>query len=185
MVFESDGTLRHRYIALVIQGFEKQYLWLLEHKRRWSEMGGPISWLEGLHVRVLLRSTSVYTVIADWLLSLPNELKSSGRRAAALALSASRNAGSWPDSFVEADLVALARGDIPFWSTPTDSYDFYEAGGGIAHGLIERTGMMSVHARADNMSEKDLENQTFLIKTFLRIADTPTTRSRSPVRSIE
>jgi lantibiotic modifying enzyme len=76
--------------------------------------------------------------------------------------------GPYPKQVVRAEMRALSRGDVPYWSTSTCSRDIWEAGGGRSSEIATLTCMECIARRVSRMNEMDLGRQTWLLESFLR-----------------
>jgi lantibiotic modifying enzyme len=170
-IFSSRDTLHPHYIDAAVSGFQDMYVWLLTHPEARSVEHGPLSWLRGQHVRVLLRPTSLYAALVRLLRLAPLKARSVIRREIELVLrfgeGSDNGVSSWPESIVRGEILALERGDVPYLSTNTSSHDLKEAGGWTAHDVVGRTGLECVSMRAARMSAEDLDRQTWLLRSFL------------------
>lgn len=170
LAFDGSDMLRAPYVEAVNVGFHKLYDGLLARRAAWSARS--MSWWHEKRVRVVPRSTAFYMCLAEVFQLVPRGME---ERAHQMVFETLRNQGraSWDIAMVELELKALERGDVPFWSTRSDSCDLDEAGGGTAKGVAERTGTANVQRRASLMSTADMNNQLWIIDSFLRMRVLP------------
>lgn len=175
-VFSSNDVLKGPYVDAVKEGFREMYTWMLAHYDVVRADDGLLAWWRDLTVRVLLRPTKLYADMVNlWVVTprakrhvvqkdLERALRSCGGPGSA--------AGAWPVEVVEAEMEAIRRGDIPYWSVSTSSQEVYEASGLSVRSLVGATGMQCITRRASRMCEQDLTRQLWLIESFLgRAAD--------------
>lgn len=169
LVFNDNDALSARYLAASKSGLERLYLGIMSHTDSWA--AGPLSWLTDCRTRVIPRGTHVYASMADWLLIAPADKRDAVWSAIDHALRELRQQVAWPDIMVQAELDALARGDVPYWTVATSSRDLQEASGRVVAGIATTTGLDCVNARLRRMSERDLQNQLWLVDSFLGLPD--------------
>jgi hypothetical protein len=130
LVFTPDNILRRPYRDAVVNGFKEVYRWMLAAPEFRSADSGPVSWWQNLHVRVILRATSLYDGICELLACTPDECRENLEADIATALRADLLAGPksepWPETMIQLELDALRRGDIPYWHTRTNSFELCE-----------------------------------------------------------
>lgn len=152
----------------LLEGFRRTYRWLADRD--------PTGWPEwdafaGRPVRYLPRSTQVYTSVllstcqprflqdgADW--SIEHEILARG-------LAWVDDTGRfWP--LVDAERRALARCDVPHFSTRTDGHDLILDDGGTVPGFFAETALERAEARLTGLGADDLARQEAEIEASLR-----------------
>lgn len=163
------GTLKAPYVEAAINGFRNTYTWLVEHREARCLAKGPLKWWRGRRVRVLLRPTALYQALIRLLTVTTRNKLDLVQRDIEGVLRSGEGFGMGPstDDIVAAEMEALTRHDIPYWSVSTMSHDLYEAGGIEARGAASLTGMECIAHRISRMDGEDLDRQTWLMESYL------------------
>jgi lantibiotic modifying enzyme len=167
--FTSDDVLRAPFIEAIVLGFQDIYRWFLAHRTATSFVSEMFAFCEDRHVRVILRSTQAYSVLI-WLLAVtPEAAKAEVIRDIYEVLRDGDppRSGPFTDDIVEAELYALQRGDVPYWSASTSSLDLRESHGPYVRDACLATCIECMHARRARMGETDLARQVWLLESFL------------------
>jgi lantibiotic modifying enzyme len=170
-VFDDEDVLGEQYVSAVTGGFRKAYDFLLPHRHLLTLDHAPLRWLSGRVIRTLPRSTAFYTPLADILTTTPARWRAAIMRQVEYTLCHSRGRGEWPAAFIRAEMCALARGDVPYWTLRTDSFAIHESGSSAVAGVVARTALDALHHRLCRLSPGDRDDQAWLIETFLRVRD--------------
>jgi lantibiotic modifying enzyme len=169
----SGEQLTPRYVEAVVEGFQQLYTWLLNHHDILTPDGPILSpWLNAV-IRYLPRDSRYYATLLSWSLLAPSS-DSTRRRLHQLADSLLSDAPQF-HSFVESELAALQRGDIPYFVTSPYATDVWEAGGSRVASVATAKGMDCIHRRVARMDKTDRDRQAWLISSYIGHAAEPST----------
>lgn len=169
LLFDDDDRLSESCRGAVSRGFRAAYEWILAQRTCWVADGGPLSWWRDRCVRVIFAPTRVYAGLAEALLVVPAHDRSATLREVAALLQRGLPDVPWRSEVIDAELAALQGGDIPFWSTSTTGRDVREANGRLVSGVAKQTGSDRVLQRAATMAVDEVDQQAWLIDTFLKV----------------
>lgn len=172
-IYTDDDVLKDPYLTAVIKGFTKAYEWVFTRREQWLSEHGVLSWWRNLRVRVLPRSTAQYAALAYALAIAPLDSRARASSCIADTLRVGTETTSWPEEIVVAEMRALERGDIPYWSSSMLGGDLRESNGYPIRDVSRVSGLAHTRARLTRMSAADLKNQTWLIDTHLRLPNRP------------
>jgi type 2 lantibiotic biosynthesis protein LanM len=154
-----------RYIDEMIAGFESTYRGLMAMKARLLDERGPLGRFKRAPVRVILRSTQVYSYLLG-ALAHPDYLRrgKGQKRDDLLARIRPDRTGPivqrrcWP-----AERAALLRGDVPYFTAAVDSKDLRDDCGNILPALCKSPGRNESRRRIRALSMHDLDRQRRLL----------------------
>lgn len=168
-VFTKDDVLRDPYIEAVLAGFSSMYIWLLSRKATLLAKNGPLSWLSDRHVRVVPRPTSLYAALVESMFTQRPRAMLDIECKVKCLLRDQVSSYAWGDALIDGELAAIRRGDIPSWSTSTRSAHLFEASGAVVPYAIERNGLECLYERGEQLEDRDLKNQLWIIESHLRL----------------
>ncbi|HWN41087.1 MAG TPA: type 2 lanthipeptide synthetase LanM family protein [Thermoanaerobaculia bacterium] len=150
----------------VLRGFRSMYQLICRHREELLAPDGPLAPFAGLTTRTLLRGTTAYAHLLH-VANHPDYLQSAvdrDRLFDRLWLDAVR----YPPlrQAVRAERADLIGGDVPRFETLPDSTDLLHPTGRI-EGFFAESGMELVRKRLRNMSEDDLERQSWLVRASI------------------
>jgi class II lanthipeptide synthase len=162
----------------LITGFRRAYDVILEHRQALLAGDGPLAEFSGQVVRVTVRKTSVYLALLQEALA-PRFMRDGADygirldRVSRAWLSPEMQPTLWPIS--RAEHAALARMDVPRFTTRTDSHSLDLHSGGHAgdqhsaavENCFPQTGYHLARAQIVGLSQADLEQQIGLIRASL------------------
>lgn len=155
------------YAASVESGFRHVYQLLLDHREELLAHDGLLSRFEDAEVRCILRATRTY-----WLLLQagfhPDVLQDALQRDR-LFDKLWVGVADTPEvaAVVEDERRDLERGDIPFFTTLTSSRDLRNSSGDRHVGFFAESSSAIVRRRLNALSQNDLEQQIWFIRTSL------------------
>ncbi|HTT69993.1 MAG TPA: type 2 lanthipeptide synthetase LanM, partial [Anaeromyxobacteraceae bacterium] len=170
VVWEGRLVRPEDFAAEVVQGFERTYEFLLEHRREILSPEGPLGAFAGLATRVLFRPSDQYGAFLR-LLQTPSRQDLGVARSVALeALNAvfARDAARptlWP--LVEDERAALEGLDIPRFTLATTGVSPRSRRGIEVEGHYVRSGLESARLRLEALSGGDLPRQRALVEAAL------------------
>lgn len=150
----------------LVTGFRRAYGVILEHREALLAGDGPLAEFNGQAVRVTVRKTSVYLALLQEALA-PRFMRDGadyGIRLDRLCrawLSPEMQPSLWPIS--RAEHAALARMDVPRFTTRTDSHSLDVQHGVVVENCFPQTGYHLARAQIAGLSQADLEQQIGLI----------------------
>jgi type 2 lantibiotic biosynthesis protein LanM len=186
------------YAEAMATGFTNAYHLLLAARGELLHEGGPLSGFRRLKLRTVLRSTQVYGMMSQRLLH-PEFLRDAADRSIELdrlaspflAVGPNADAASlWP--IFRAELSALERLDVPFFTLSSDSEMLFADGHVAVPEFLSESGFQSATSCIEQLSEDDLLAQTNFIRSSLHLRftspsalDTESALSIGPEERIE
>ncbi|MEV4915833.1 type 2 lanthipeptide synthetase LanM family protein [Streptomyces tirandamycinicus] len=155
----------------LIAGFRECYRLLLAHRSELGRPDGPLSAFADDVIRVVVRDTAEYRSLLDasW---HPDLLCDPADRQAFLdSFTAERDGEPQYAVLGASEFCQLARNDVPVFTTTPTAQDLRDGKGGLGQ-FRQRTGMASVRARLENLSQEDLEHQLWFVRAALGTRDT-------------
>jgi lantibiotic modifying enzyme len=119
----------------------------------------------------VLRSTMLYGELQELLLVAPPQQRAWAINAARELLATKFPHVSWRDAQVAAEMAALERGDIPYFSVMASSRTL-ETTDSLMNDAFEVSGFDALFERANRLGYDDLHNQLWLTDAFLRTPGT-------------
>ena len=161
------------HIAEMTSGFTDMYRLLLARREELLAEDGPLSWFRGLKLRCLLRMTKAYAQIFNRRLH-PEFLRDGADSSIELERLARDFVVVHPDpdspppwGIYRAEVEALERLDIPFFSFFSDSEALLADGRVVAPGYFSETGLNRVASCLGKLGEEDLRAQTDFLHASL------------------
>jgi type 2 lantibiotic biosynthesis protein LanM len=161
-----DGKMAqpHQYADDMTAGFEETYRALYAIKNKLLGDAGFLARFKPLSVRVLVRSTQVYSYLQK-ALAHPDFLAQSKKREDLIARIRPQKAGwtiyrrCWPS-----ERQALLRGDVPYFTAEVCGTDLRDDNGQLLGGAYRRSGWDESQKRIRAMSQRDLARQSRLLQ---------------------
>jgi type 2 lantibiotic biosynthesis protein LanM len=155
------------YAADIETGFGLIYRLLQEHRDELLAQGGPLARFAGDEVRVILRATHSYGLLLRESVH-PDLLRDALDRDRFFDwLWAEVKTRPEMVKVVAAERQALLRGDIPMFTTRTDSRDIWSDANERIAEFSEEAGMELVRRRLRQLSDADLARQLWFIRASL------------------
>jgi len=156
------------YLAPIVAGFETVYRLLIQHKDEF--LSGPLAAFADDVVRVVLRPTRTYAFIQNEGYH-PNLLRDALTRDRLFDY-LWRQIPRQPElmNIVAYEKTDLQRSNIPLFTGRPNSRDLWSSGGNRIVNFFAETTMVSAQKRVRALSEKDMQNQSWLIRaSFLAL----------------
>ena len=173
-MFEGQVVSAKDYVGELIDGFTGMYRLLLATRDEMLSEDGPLRDFRGRQVRHVMRATRAYAHISSRRLH-PEFLRDGADGSIELERLARDLVAIHPDpeypapwGFYRAELQALERMDIPYFTVFSDSDALQADGRVVAPGFYLQSGWDRTFARACRLSEQDLSSQTNLIRATLQ-----------------
>lgn len=165
----------------IVNGFKDTYNLFLKYKKDLVSHNGPLRNFERDIVRIILRSTQVYSTFLEASFH-PDYLKSGYSRERLINF-------LWlglkirPDfkNTIEFECRDLLRGDIPYFYSCVNSTNLYHSSGMVEKGYFQRPNIESLIAKAQSLNEGDMSAQIEYIKSSLVIQET----NKSDIHSLK
>ena len=161
------------YLTDLIGGFATMYRILLAHRDVLLSEDGLMSRFSGLRLRYLMRMTKAYGQLLNRRLH-PEFLRESTDSGIELERLARDFLVIHPDDdypppwgIYRAEVDALERLDIPFFSFFSDSNALISEGRIVAPGIFSETGLQRAFTCLNRLTEEDLQSQTDFIRASL------------------
>jgi type 2 lantibiotic biosynthesis protein LanM len=153
----------HKYIDEIDAGFEATYCGLMSMKAELIEPQGVLVAFRNLSVRVVVRSTQVYSYLLS-ALSHPEYLSNDEKRESLLARIRPQKDG-WPVHLQcwPSERVALLCGDVPRFTTTVDCRDVRDENGNVFPSVYRNSAWAECRKRVRAMSLRDLKRQRRLL----------------------
>jgi type 2 lantibiotic biosynthesis protein LanM len=170
------------FSAAISEGFEEAYRAILAHRSDWTGEAGLLTMFRGARTRVLPRPTNQYATLGA-VLGGPRYQRDGARRTAAMDIllrpfsAAVARPAVWP--LLTEERRAIEGLDVPYFWAAVDGHDVVGELGPVMPRYFFVSGLESVKARINGMSETDLSRQLGVIQTVLE--DSPDSRFRTPV----
>lgn len=168
------------YTDEIVTGFTHIYELLRRHRDELISIDGPLARFAGDEVRVLARSTWVYSTLLHESFH-PDVLRN--------ALDRDRlfdrlwvQAAHYPylARLIPDEREDLQKGDIPMFTTCPESRDLWSSSRNQIAGFFEHSGMELVRQRLQQLSEDDLRQQLWFIRASLATLSTDINRASQP-----
>jgi type 2 lantibiotic biosynthesis protein LanM len=155
------------YAERIVAGFESTYRLLLNHRDELLASDGPLAAFTGDELRVVLRNTRTYGELLSESFH-PDVLHNALDRDRLFDRLWVRTLES-PEvaRVVRVELADLARGDIPIFTTHTDSRDIWTSTGTRITDFFRNSGHDLVEGRIRELSERDLAHQKWIVRGSL------------------
>lgn len=152
------------YTEQVVEGFTAMYRLLLKNREALLAPDGPIHRFAGDEIRFIFRNTRTYVLLSNETLhpDLQRNALERDRHFLRLwyALEERRDAAG----LVPSELDSLWRGDVPFFSTRTDSVDIFDHRDERHPSLLARSCLAEVVDHIRRLHEGDLKRQVWFIR---------------------
>src|SRR5258708_5446379 len=183
----SNPTPLATYQQEIAGGFEQFYCFLLAHKEALLAEDSPLHAFKRQPIRYVMRPTRIYGALFEK--SLAPEYLVSGLERSIMLESLARafiwfneRPTNWP--IMQAEQLALAQLDIPFFSSTTDSTGLTWAVGQIPGAVFTETGYDRLMSHIQQLSQDDLNLQLALVRGSI-YAHTAINRSEArPTRGV-
>jgi type 2 lantibiotic biosynthesis protein LanM len=151
------------YRDSVIAGFSRTYRLIMKHRDALVADDGPVARFRDDDLRVIVLPTQIYGLLLKDSFH-PDVLREALDRDR-LFDSLWELAVHRPDliPLIPAQIADLWRGDIPFFATRPDSCDLLTSSGEIIPDFLKESGMMLARKRLSQLSERDLQQQVWVI----------------------
>lgn len=160
------------YTGTIVDGFTAMYRLLLEHRDEILSEAGPLASFAGAEVRVIMRHTSFYSLLLNESLH-PDALRDALDRDRLFdRLWFGLKEGEALDKLVRvipSERRDLWQGDIPYFSTRTDSLDLSTGAGERLENFFSCSGLQRVRDRFSRLNEEDLRRQVWFIRGAMTI----------------
>jgi type 2 lantibiotic biosynthesis protein LanM len=151
----------------IARGFQHVYRLLARHRDELLSDGGPIARFADDEVRCVLRATRTYGLLLQ-------ESQHPDFQGDALDLERffdrlwlGVEAAPCLRRAVRSEREDLLRGDVPMFTTRTQSRDLWNSRGERIEGFFEKSAMQFVRERMAGLGEEDLERQTWFVRASL------------------
>ncbi len=176
-----------RHLDDIVDGFRSAYLALVERKQELLDPNGPLAAFSGLATRFVFRPTKVYAATLMRCYE-PDALRNGiawGLELEVLVrafVMTERQPKWWP--LLEAELSALVRLDIPYFTARTDSRSLHLSDSKQLTAMLRATSLSTVRSRIEAMGPDDLEFQLEVVRgAFAARGSTNEARVPSEVRT--
>ena len=154
------------FVDDITDGFASMYRLIAKHRSELMAPNGPLSWFQGLEIRVVMRHTRTYQLLLTELLH-PAYLADTLERGRALE---SLFEGVLGDTrlrpVVEAEIAALERGDVPFFTSCPEGRQL--AGEGrVIPAFFDECGTTAAERQLTEMSDANLATELWLIRSSM------------------
>lgn len=159
------------YLEAILDGFQRGYQFLLEHRDRLLAGDGPLDAFEDVPIRFIFRNTHVYGRLL-YQTRNPKYLRDGRDRSIALDgivkafLSEEDRPVLW--SIVREERARLERMDVPLFEVRSGSRAI-TVDGAVIHDVFERSGYRALLRRMERLSPTDLQRQRNFIKASIHI----------------
>ena len=157
------------YLDEIVRGFRAVYLGMLAARAKILAADAPIWKLRTARIRIVLRSTRIYTGLLR--LSSERAFSRSGIERSAILDRMSRYymdiAGARPSNWpvFRDEFESLFRFDVPYFSVCAGDSDLTLSGGERLEGFFVRSGFDAAIEKIESLSRSDLELQEALIRS--------------------
>ncbi|WP_018353404.1 type 2 lanthipeptide synthetase LanM [Longispora albida] len=161
-------------------GFEEMYLLLATHR---AELAGELERFSPARVRVLFRSTQIYSDLLDQSYH-PDLLHEPQARAAYLrsCFSGAASPSAAERAVIASELAQLTAGDVPIFHAQATGTAVTGGDGAVIPGALGDSGLGMVQARAAELDEAGLGRQLWTIRAALSVAGLDASRPLWPSR---
>jgi type 2 lantibiotic biosynthesis protein LanM len=152
-----------------LDGFRDTYRLIERHRDELLADGGPVAAFHDVEIRVVLRPTQTYG--NRWIDSLhPDHLRSDTSRERHFAI-LDREAEARPNlrHVLDVEKAALARGDIPRFTTTPGSCDLVADDGTVFPHFFDRPGLDLARERILGFGDDDLARQEWYVRATLEL----------------
>ncbi|ABO67414.1 type 2 lanthipeptide synthetase LanM family protein [Geobacillus thermodenitrificans] len=155
------------YSSEIIKGFREMYTLLLHNKKELLSQNGPIYLFKGDKVRIILRSTQVYSTFLDSSFH-PDYLKDGYERERLINFLwiGKENHPEYQDAIMY-ECRDILNGDIPYFYCYTDSSDLYHPIGIVKHNFFYESSFNSLLEKVKMINEEDLNFQIEILTNSL------------------
>lgn len=165
------------YSELIVNGFADMYRLLLRNR---SNLSARLHEFAADEVRVIVRPTQTYAALLQESFH-PDLLRSEADRLAFLnRLTEGAVVRSALKPLVEFERRDLIAGDIPMFTTRPESRDLFTSAGAVIENYFQESGIALAKRRIDELSEKDLERQMWVIRASISTIATSDASARAP-----
>ena len=155
------------YVEEITEGFARGYELILKHRDELLDPEGPLSWFADDEVRVILRPTATYYTLLSESFH-PDVLRDALDREQLLdRLWVAAEGAPHLAEVIPAEQQDLQNGDIPLFTTRPSSRDLWTGSGQLIPNFFEEPSLTVVHRRLQNLCERDLNLQLWLIEASL------------------
>ncbi|WNG29033.1 type 2 lantipeptide synthetase LanM [Cystobacter fuscus] len=160
----------------IVEGFQMMYRLLAKHREELASPEGPLAELGARELRIIFHATRLYSLILKRLCA-PRHMRSGVERSietdiiSRFYLGSEEKSRYWP--VLDAELEAMERLDLPFFTVRADSPTLSLPTGRVLEHAIKETGIARVWRRLASLHETDLELQTRFIQASLSLAMAP------------
>ncbi|HVT17290.1 MAG TPA: type 2 lanthipeptide synthetase LanM family protein [Thermoanaerobaculia bacterium] len=169
-----------RYAGAIAAGFERMYRLLLAGRGELLREDGPLAAFAGVEVRVLLRPTLAYEGLLTESFH-PDVLGNALLRDQLFdQLWAAVEHEPWLEAFLADERRDLERGDVPIFTTRTDSRDLWTGHGERLSGVFAATGLDRVRDGVRHLSAADLVLQLWAVHGCLTAVELTAGALRRP-----
>lgn len=161
------------YTDDIVFGFQKMYRFIVNRKDELTGKNSPIENFKRCRSRYILRNTKFYTSLLRSLLE-PVYLRDGIKRSieidivSRMSLDTGEKAVYWP--LIEWETRALEQMDIPFFTLLTDEIAIELPDGKKVDNFCEKSGLENVISKINSLSDRDLQTQSRLSESILRLS---------------
>ncbi|MCY7791980.1 type 2 lanthipeptide synthetase LanM family protein [Bacillus haynesii] len=156
-----------QFSSEIIKGFRDIYSLFIQHKKELLSSNSPLSRFKNDRVRVILRSTQVYSTFLDSSYH-PDYLKDGYSREKLINfLWLGRKSRTTHQDVIMYECRDVIKGDIPYFYCHTDSVDLYHPLGKVKRNFFEISNYECLMKKANSLNKSDMEMQIELIQNSL------------------
>lgn len=152
----------------ITKGFEKVYSFILENR---PYLKAQLELFKNCEIRILFRNTIVYTHLLDESRNSNVMLSQQALYKHFEILKKTIPDYKVSELFVEYEIEDLEKGDVPMFTTKTDSTHLWYADEKYLKNFFNESGYDTVLKKLDAFSESDLNQQLWIINTSLELAN--------------
>ncbi|MGG1546625.1 type 2 lanthipeptide synthetase LanM family protein [Bacillus paralicheniformis] len=156
-----------QFSSEIIKGFRDIYSLFLHHKKELLSSNSPLSRFKNDRVRVILRSTQVYSTFLDSSYH-PDYLKDGYSRERLInILWVGGKSRPVHQDVIMYECRDIIKGDIPYFYCQTDSVDLYHPLGKVKSDFFEKSNFECLMKKAKSLNKSDMEMQIEFIQNSL------------------
>lgn len=167
LALKGNAIAPDNYLAELLAGFEDMYWFLIDRQQFLLSLESPLRIFVDLEVRYVFRATRIYHTLLhnSW---TPNLLQSGIDRSIQLDaiskayLLSDQKPDFWP--ILDAELQALEKLDIPFFSVSTSQANLKLPTGAIVQKIFNQASFEKVISKLQSLCKHDLEEELEIIR---------------------
>ncbi len=173
------------YLSMVVEGFCEVYRLFMSRRSEMLKPDGALTLCENREIRLIFRATQTYAGLL-YNTYHPSVLSNGADRSIELDVLSRGLLNEDTERFwqmLEAELVAMERGDIPLFNCLSDTNALYMANGQTLSGWAEQSAYGAVRQRLAGLSQEDLTRQIHFIKNSFYTVQANPQSLQAPVSS--